>query len=246
MNKRCFMESVWWILIVCAIEARAAENQFIQLTGWGGGKPEKIVPRAAEVGFTEIVVWNKNPSYLRRLVAVAQRHQIGVYASIHLNDISGWKKRYPDLDPPLQEMNERENEALKRILSDKSKGKSNYQYGGEPHQEIEVLTSKMLCFHHPKVPEFFRAQIRDILSVPGMKGVAFDYFGYRNYRCCRCERSMRAVEAYHKTHARLSREKAVERFSLETLVDFNNTLADGYFLPRLHYVKTDTGIFPVR
>jgi hypothetical protein len=36
---------------------------------------------------------------------------------------------------------------------------------------------------------------------------------------------MAAFEAWHQQHPALARDKALERFSLETLVEFNNTLA---------------------
>ena len=114
----------------------------------------------------------------------------GSYSSIFLSDVKDWQKRRAGIAPPLQEMNQEENAALERIEADKTRGKSRYQYGGEPIQPVEALTSPMLCFHAPEVPSFFKEQVRDILAVPGIKGVAFDFFGYRNYRCCRCTRSM--------------------------------------------------------
>ncbi|MBM4047821.1 MAG: hypothetical protein FJ279_22175, partial [Planctomycetes bacterium] len=60
-------------LICCAclslaLRSAQAEGGFVQLTGWGGGKPEEIVPQAAEVGFNEIIVWNQDSAYLTRLV----------------------------------------------------------------------------------------------------------------------------------------------------------------------------------
>ena len=218
-----------WIMLclslLMAAPALGAEGRFVQLTGWGGGKPEEIVPQAAEVGFDEIIVWNHDPQYLGRLVALGQKHKIGIYASIHLGDLKDWKKRRPGVNPPLQEMNAEENAALARIRADKSKGKSGYQYGGEPVHGIEVLEAPLLCFHHPEVRPFFEEQIRDLLRVPGLRGIAMDFFGYRNYRCCRCPTSMKAFEAWHRQHPDLPRDKALDRFSLETLVDFVNALA---------------------
>ena len=214
-------------LVLCAclslaLRSARADGGFIQLTGWGGGKPEEVVPQAAEVGFNEIIVWNQDEAYLTRLVEVAKPRDIGIYCCIHLADVKDWKKRRPDVPPPLQEMNDEENAALALIEADKSKGKSNYQYGGEPFQTLEVLTSPMLCFHVPGVVAFFKEQIKDILAVPGIKGVAFDYFGYRNYRCCRCKASQAVFEAWHRQHPNLPADKALEQFSLDTLVDFTN------------------------
>lgn len=213
------------VCIALALNSAQAGGGFVQLTGWGSGKPEEIVPQAAEVGFNEIIVWNHDTNYLARLVEVGKRHNIGVYSCVFLSDVKDWQKRRPNIAPPLQEMNEQENAALKRIEADKSKGKSRYQYGGEPVQPVEVLTSPLLCFHNPDVLAFFKEQIRDILAVPGITGVAFDYFGYRNYWCCRCARSMATFEAWHRQRPALLPETASAQFSLATLVDFNNTLA---------------------
>jgi len=218
----------WIMLCLSLLLAEAtpgAEGQFVQLTGWGGGKPEEIVPQAAEVGFDEIIVWNHDPQYLGRLVALGRKHKIGIYSAIHLGDLKDWKKRRPGVNPPLQEMNAEENAALERIRADKTKGKSGYQYGGEPVHGIEVLEAPLLCFHHPEVRSFFEEQIRDLLRVPGLRGIAMDYFGYQNYRCCRCPTSLKAFETWHRQHADLPRDKALDRFSLETLVDFVNSLA---------------------
>ncbi|MBM4081648.1 MAG: hypothetical protein FJ278_18235 [Planctomycetes bacterium] len=236
-------------LICCAclslaLRSAQAEGGFVQLTGWGGGKPEEIVPQAAEVGFNEIIVWSQDSAYLTRLVEVAKPHGIGIYSCIHLADLNGWKKRRPDAAPPLQEMNEQENAAFERIQADKTKGKSNYQYGGEPFQSLEVLTSSMLCFHVPEVVAFFKEQIKDILAVPGITGVAFDYFGYRNYRCCRCKASQAAFEAWRKQHPSLPADKALEQFSLETLVDFTNALA-GYARSLRADAKVQCHVYPV-
>lgn len=218
----------WMLLCLFPLLANStlgAEGQFVQLTGWGGGKPEEIVPQAAAVGFGEIIVWNHDPQYLGRLVALGQKHKIGIYSSIHLGDLADWKRLRPDANPPLQEMNAEENAALERIRGDKTKGKSGYQYGGEPTQKIEVLEAPLLCFHNPAVRSFFEEQIRDLLRIPGLRGIAMDYFGYRNYRCCRCPTSMKAFEAWHKRHPDLRRDAALDSFSLETLADFVNVLA---------------------
>jgi hypothetical protein len=104
-------------------------------------------------------------------------------------------------------------------------GKSQYQYGGEPVQELEVLISPLLCFHDPRVLEAFKKQIDEMLKFSGVKGVAFDFIGYRNYTCCRCATSMAQLEVFRKKHPDLSQEQSLQRFSLETLVEFNNRLS---------------------
>ena len=213
------------VILLLGNTALGAQGRFVQLTGWGGGKPEEIVPQAAEVGFNEIIVGNHDPQYLGQIISLGQKHRIGIYSTIQLGDLKDWKKRSPDVAPPCQEMNVEEIAALERIRADKTKGKSGYQYGGEPVHGLDVLQTSLLCFHNPEVRVFFEEQIRDLLQVPGLRGIAMDFFGYQNYRCCRCPASMKAFEAWHQQHPDLPRDKALDRFSLQTLVDFVNTLA---------------------
>jgi len=218
--------------------------RFIQLTGWGGGKPEEIVPLAAETGFDQIVVWNQDPDYLRALIAAGRKQGIGIYASLDLNDVRVWKARHSAATPPLQVMNDEENRALERLLSDPTPGKSRYQYGGEPVQPREVLIEEMLCFHHAGVADFFREQIKALASVEGLRGIAFDDFGYRNYHCCYCPRSTQLFEQYRRRHPEMAADKALDAFSLESLVSFNNSLA-AYARQINPKLKILTHVYPV-
>jgi len=215
------------IVLLLAGRAPAGEGPFVQLTGWGGGKPEEVVPQAAEVGFDEIIVTRHDAGYLRQMIELGRRHQVGIYSCVHLSDLADWKRRRPDLPPPLQQISPEEEAARQRIEADKSPGKSNYQYGGEPFRKLEVLQSPLLCFHHPQVRPFFEEQIRELLQVDGLRGVALDFFGYQNYRCCRCATSQAAWAAWRKEHPALPADRALDAFSLESLVEFINALA-GY------------------
>jgi len=82
------------------------------------------------------------------------------------------------------------------------------------------------------------------LSFPGVKGVAFDYFGYQNYRCCLCPMSQKLFKTYWVQHPELSRELALQHFSLDTLVEFNNQLAAYVYLVKPN-AKVLTHVYPV-
>jgi len=207
-----------------------ARPEPLVLTAWSGGKAEDFVPRAAEIGVAELVVHHDDATNFTRFIDLGKQYDIGVYAWLSLGDTTAWKKVYPDTAPPMQVMNAAEDEVLKFIMADKTPGKSRYQSGGEPIHDMEVLTVPLLCFHDPRILEVFKKQIAEMLSFPGVKGVGLDYIGYRNYRCCLCPTSRAQLAAYQEQHPELSRELALDRFSLETLVDFNNRLAA--------YVKT--------
>src|SRR5208337_2720697 len=81
-------------------------------------------------------------------------------------------------------------------------------------------------------------------SVEGLRGIAFDFFGYRNYHCCYCPRSMQLFEQYRKRHPELAADKALDAFSLESLVDFNNSLA-AYARQVNPNLKIITHVYPV-
>ncbi|MBM3500203.1 MAG: hypothetical protein FJX74_16220, partial [Armatimonadetes bacterium] len=89
--------------------------RFSQLMGWGGGDPAAIAPAAAEVGFTDLIVWNQDREYVTGLVREAHAHQLGVYVSLYLGDVKDWERRYPGVAAPLQEMNAEELAAAARI-----------------------------------------------------------------------------------------------------------------------------------
>lgn len=218
------------------------------LTGWGGGNPDTVVSQAAGVGFSEIVAApssaGNDQEHLRKWVANGEQNGIGIYALISLGDMNAWKRSYPTNEPPLQVMSAAEQEALNAIKADKSLDRSGYQEGGEPLNPLEVLDSPLLCFHDPRVESCFTNQIYAVLQVPGIKGIALDYFGYQNYRCCYCPTSMKAYEAYRLHHPELSREVALERFSLDTLVNINYRLAAYARLVRPN-AKVINHVYPV-
>ena len=231
---KCSTALLALLLVLSAVEASAqapaapgvtGRTQHRLLTGWGGGKAEDVVPRAADVGFSELVVHHENAANFARFIEVGKQHDIGIYAWLFLGDIPAWKKAFPDSAPPLQVMGTVENEALKCIKADKTPGKSGYQFGGEPVDKTEVLETPLLCLHDPRVTQAFQKQIEEMLGFEGVKGVAFDYIGYRNYRCCHCPTSQKQFAAYRKQYPELAPQAALERFSLETLVDFNNRLS---------------------
>ena len=217
------------------------------LTGWGGGDPDVIVPKAAAVGFSEIVAPSSvscDLDRLRKWVTNGEKYGQGIYAWIFLGDLNAWKRAYPTNAPPLQVMNAAEQQVLNLSKTDKSLDCSGNQEGGEPVNPVEVLDSPLLCFHDPRVESCFTNQIYAILQIPGIKGIALDYFGYQNYRCCHCPYSLKAFDDYRSRHPELSREVALERFSLDTLVSINNRLAD-YVRTVLPDAKVINHVYPV-
>ncbi len=204
--------------------AEVPPTRFASLWGWVGACPPEAVSNAAVVGFTDLLTWTVDPQALGKLVPIATQHGMGVYSTVGLSP-SYWKKDHPDIPVPLQELNEAEKQALDSFRKNKGRDDPPYQYGGEPVADDELLLTDLLCFHHPGVADAVKVRIREALSVPGLRGIAFDGIGYQNYRCCRCAESKRQLAAWRVAHPDLTEERAREAFSLETLVDFQNDLA---------------------
>lgn len=247
INARTRLRVVTTVIAFCSLMASALAEESCRriLTGWGGGKAEEVVPKAAAIGCAELVVHHDDAASFARFIELGKQHGINVYAWMFLGDIAPvWGRAFPGVEPPLQIMSPEEQEALKRLQADKTPGRSHYQYGGEPANDLEVLEVPLLCFHDPRVIEAFKRQIEEILKIPGVRGVAFDYFGYQNYRCCHCPLSQEQLKAYRLKHPKLSLEEALDRFSLETLVQFNNVLS-AYVRRVRPEARVITHVYPV-
>ena len=85
---------------------------------------------------------------------------------------------------------------------------------------------RIICFNNQEARELFKPLIDDILSVPGIGGLAFDGFGYQNYSRCYCDHCQRLLAEYRKKHPEMSRDEAEVTFFRDTLVDYINYLAD--------------------
>ena len=234
------------ILLAAALaqEPSATRRPGRVLTGWGGGKPDEVVPQAAAIGFSELIIHHDNAAVFARTIELGRQHGIDVYAWMYLGDLPAWKKAFPDAEPPLQVMSAAEHSALAALTADTSPGKSGYQFGGEPVRAGEVLMTPLLCLHDPRVLEAFTRQIDEILAVPGTAGIALDYVGYQNYHTCYCPTSTRLLEAYQAEHPALPANVARQRFSLESLVEFNRRLA-AHAYARRPEAKVITHIYPV-
>ncbi len=242
-----------WLLAGAAVLSAAAvlgadapvpEARFVDRTAWSTGEPEAIVPGAARVGFNELIVWAHDRETLEELVRLGNEHGVAVFSAVGLNQIKDWKRRYPDTPPPLQRMNEAETAALRRFQSGDREG---FQHGDRPLGDAaEVLPNQMLCMRDPRTAEFLRAEIRDLLAVKGLRGIAFDYIGFRNYRCCRCDRCEESFRVWRKAHPGAPQDDGGARkaFSLRTLVGFNNELA-GYIRSIAPGAKIVTHVYPV-
>ncbi len=147
-----------------------------------------------------------------------------------------------------QQMSEAENTAYFTLKTAKVPDPGQYQFGGEPlagHRD--VLSCELLCFHHQEVVAYRKTEIKKALRQhPGVAGVAFDFYGYQNYHCCHCQHSVRLFEQTLASgkYAGLSREKAWEQFSLDTLVAFYNEMA-AYVRSLDPNLKTAAHVYPV-
>ncbi|MGC9318432.1 MAG: hypothetical protein ACP5KN_10430 [Armatimonadota bacterium] len=226
----------------------AAQDDTVTLTGWGidAKDLDAFMADAAEVGFDALITWSTDPQFLGRAVEAGARHDIGVYSCIspmgRLAEL--WSEQYPDRPVPWQVMSADEEAALSFITAGRNRYIIPYQFGGEPVMTNEVLINRIICFSSVEALELLRSLIDDIVSVPGLEGLAFDGFGYQNYHCCRCGRCQSLLAEYTEAHPELSAEEASVAFFRDMLIKYINDLAD-YARSRRDDIKTTIHVWPV-
>lgn len=194
--------------------------------GWGAGSDvKKAVAKAKELGFNAIMQnYRTNFKKLNELCQEAKKENIEIYYWISLSP----DRKNKNQNDFYQQVSKKEAEKIDTIRKDKDPYKNGYQHGGEAiNQQTDVFSNDLLCFHRPEVIKILQEKITTAFKeCPDLAGIAFDYFGYANYRRCRCPYSMRLFEEYYKKQPNgTDREKALRKFSLDSLVDFNNQLA---------------------
>jgi len=228
-------------VLAVAVWASAAHAQaFPWRAGWCGLKdPEKLVACAKLIGFNALIA-HSTPERMVEFSELARQSGIESYYWFSLS--FGGKER----EPFRQVMEPGDDKQFVELNADADPAKHGYQFGGEPVPgNHDVLLTPLLCFHRPEVKAFAQQQIRERLEVcPALTGVAFDYFGYQNYRCCHCPQSEKLFAEYRQAHPDLPPDKALDQFSLETLVTFNNELAT-YVRQLRPGAKLATHVYPV-
>lgn len=157
-------------------------------------------------------------------------------------------------EPENWQISKQQLEMIKQMQKNNYKLKTSYQWGGEPLRKHDfgqakaynddVLFSDLLCFHHPKVLEALKMKIKEYMSFDGIAGITFDGIGYQNYHDCKCPESMKQYKIYCRKNKLRASSEAQEKFSLKSLVDFNNKLVD-YVHALNPNAKTFNHIWPV-
>lgn len=225
-----------------------ADSDDLTLVGWGISRSDldAFMAEAEAVGFDALITWSTDPEFLTRAVEAGAEHNIGVFSCIspmgRLAEL--WRERYPEAPVPWQVMSEDEEAALSFITAGRNRYIIPYQFGGEPVMTNEVLTSRVICLNNPRARELCKSLIDDIVSVPGLRGLAFDGFGYQDYHRCHCDRCQRLLVEYSEAHPGMSAEEAEVAFFRDTLVDCINELAD-HARSRRADIRTTIHVWPV-
>jgi len=208
--------------------------------GWAGLRdPEMLLTSARELGFTALIL-NAPKERLGPFAETARAQGIECYYWFSLTSSD------KAMEPYRQVMGEADERRFAELQADADPRKHGYQFGGEPQPgNHEVLLTRLLCFHRPEVVDYARQKVREMLEAcPALTGIAFDYFGYQNYRCCLCPQSRVLFDEYRRAHPDLAEDTSRDRFSLATLVTFNNELAA--FVRQVRPgAKVATHVYPV-
>ena len=232
--------------LVFLLPAHAGEK--IALVGWGidAKNLDTCFKDASAVGFDALITWSIEPEFLAKAVAAGEAHGVRVYSSLApMGRFAAlWKKAYPEVPVPWQQMSEKEQAAETFLAAGKNRFITPYQHGGEPTMATEVLLTKIICMSNPEAVQLFEQQLDGILSVKGLAGIGFDGFGYQNYKRCHCPHCEKAFAAYCQKHPELPPKDAEETFFRTMLVEYINHLAD-YARTKRADAKTTIHIWPV-
>lgn len=226
----------------------ADNNKTVTLAGWGIDEknPDKFIADAEAVGFDVLITWSTDPVFLKKAVEAGKKNNIKIFACLAPMGGLGslWTKQYPDRPVPWQIMTEDEEAARKFIMAGRNQYIIPYQFGGEPKMTNEVLETKIICFNNQEARELFKPLIDEIVSVPGIEGLAFDGFGYQNYHRCNCDHCQKLLVEYSSKHLDMSKDETEVAFFRNALVDYINHLAD-YARSKKEDIKTSIHIWPV-
>lgn len=165
-----------------------------------------IVTDAKALGFNTIVA--RGPKMLEEC------HKQGMQAAGLIHFASATKGFEQVISP----------EEMQQLSRNKGLVSPNFQYGGEPIEQGEILQEETLwCFDRPETLEFGKREVDRVIAV-GYDAIAFDYVGYRDYHACFCPVSQANQNRYRQTHPKLSERDALDKCSLDSLVTFYDRL----------------------
>ncbi len=199
-------------------------------SGWASmSKPEETIACAREIGFNALI-FHGPVERMRQWSAMTKA--AGIESYYWFSPIVPEKDA--GLTPLAQVMSAEDEAALQQLRAAKDPKKGGYQFGGEPlparrdpaSPDHDVLLNRLLCFHRPETITWCRKQISEMLTAcPDLSGVGLDFFGYQNYRSCLCPRSLQLLDEYCRQHPDVPREKVLEEFSRDTLVETINEMS---------------------
>ena len=229
------MRSAFCCLAMAMVSLPARSLPAAEPTVWRSGwtsmaKPAETIACAREIGFNALI-FHGSVEHMKQWTAMTKA--AGIESYYWFSPIA--RKNNAELAPLVQVMSEEDEAAGRKLRAAKEPKKGGYQFGGEPlparrdhtSPDHDVLMDvRLLCFHRPESMAWCKRQISEMLtSCPDLTGVGLDFFGYQNYRCCLCPHSMRRFEAYRRRHPDVPRDRALDEFSRDTLVEAINELS---------------------
>ncbi len=219
---------LWRTVLLCFLLLAGEGYGGPRLVGWGAAHPdpERGMQRAAEVGFKELYLNYGSGDTFRQQVEAGQRHGVAVYGIVSPTQSSLgklWKARFPEVPFPEQVLTPEQESAARLIAA--GENRTPYQWGGEPLLEHEVLLYPIVCPNNPQARRLLKERVAEILSTPGVAGVALDGFGYRNFFRCHCEGCVNGLARFAAERPELQGPEAEVAYFRDVLVGWINELA---------------------
>lgn len=199
-----FAYSEFRFKVAINLDLKTAEKQSV---------PE-FIGSVKKLGFNGVCTM-RDSKKLEPFIAEANKQGLDVYLVL------------TNINPPVKLLQVLSKED-KKFLSGKSKlvhsGKFVETFGTEPVEEKDMWMFPAACFDKPESIKYYSEMSKKMALTPGIKGIFYDDLGYQNFSACHCEVSLKLREEYAKAHPELSKEKAVDAFSEESLVKFMDTI----------------------
>ena len=228
--------------ILCGCQAIPAEQpKFERVFSWGTPNNEENARKYAEIGVTDIRINNKKQYDLAVKYGMTPYCGVflpaGPYKQVMTKEETQYSNYVNGKDLDRKKLG---NKKFQEILNQRRIEKK-HRFGGESDNgKMSTLSGyHIACFNSDRGYKMSKKRLDSIIdkSVPGVKGIYFDYLGYNNHNGCYCKVCLDDYRAYLKAKNLPDTIENKNIFYRDILVKYYNELID--------YVKSKRPDFKV-
>lgn len=193
---------------------------------WGTLSDDDTARKYSEIGVTDISVHNEQQ------LGLALKYGIIPYCGTFTPRGKHGQVMRPEEEKHFAYLNADDlkgaNTADKKAAKDKRRIAMKHRYGGEPDVALDTVNDvRIACFLSDSGHELSKNALDKICaSVPGVKGIFFDYLGYSNFKGCYCPDCLDAYNRYLADRKLADNQKNQNAFYRDSLVKYYNDMID--------------------